>query len=56
MLRGGEVVWQGPCTSMRRRKSEVKTAERGTECGVVLDGGRFDGMRPGDVVQSVQSS
>lgn len=54
VVRAGEVVWEGPCTGMRRHKLEVNAVGRGNECGVVLDEGRFAGMQPGDIIQCVK--
>lgn len=51
VLRGGEVVFQGPCASLRRHKLDVETVGKGTECGVGLEG--FDGFKLGDVLQCV---
>lgn len=54
VVRDGEVVFEGPCSSLRRRKDDVESVGgRGTECGVVLDEGRFGDVRLGDVVQCV---
>ena len=54
VVRGGEVVFEGPCSSLRRRRDDVDNVEgRGTECGVVLDGGRFGDLQPGDVIKCV---
>jgi translation initiation factor IF-2 len=54
LLREGEVVYEGPCSSLRRRKDDVEAVEgRGAECGVVLDEGRLADVRPGDVLQCV---
>jgi translation initiation factor IF-2 len=54
VLRNGSVVFEGPCTSLRRRKDAVDAVSgRGTEFGVVLDEGRCGDLRPGDVVQCI---
>ncbi len=54
VVRDGEVVFEGPCSSLRRRKDDVESiAGRGAECGLVLDEGRFGDLRAGDVVQCV---
>jgi len=54
VVRDGEVVFEGPCSSLRRRKDVVDAIHgRGTECGVVLDEGRFEDLRVGDEVQCV---
>lgn len=51
VLRGGEVVHSGRCSSLKRHKLDVETVGKGTECGVGLDG--FDGFMLGDVIQCV---
>jgi len=51
VLRGGEVVHESACTSLRRHKLDVDTVGRGTECGIGLEG--FDDFRQGDVLQAV---
>ncbi|KAL4858773.1 Translation initiation factor IF-2 [Chlorella vulgaris] len=52
VLRGGEVVHTGRCSSLKRHKLEVETVGKGTECGVLLDG--FDGVQPGDQLQCIR--
>lgn len=54
VVRDGEVVYEGPCTSLRQHKSDVSAVGKANECGVVLDEGKFGGYQPGDVVQCVQ--
>ncbi|WIA08063.1 hypothetical protein OEZ85_007529 [Tetradesmus obliquus] len=54
VLRDGEVVYEGPCSSLRQHKNDVSAVGKAGECGVVLDEGRFGGYKPGDVVQCVQ--
>jgi translation initiation factor IF-2 len=52
VLRGDEVVFEGPCSSLRRRKDAVEAVSgRGTEFGVVLDEGQCRELQPGDVLQ-----
>lgn len=51
MLRAGEVVFEGPCTSLRRHKLSVESVGRGTECGVELRG--FSEFRPGDALHCI---
>ncbi len=51
VLRSGEVVFEGPVTSLKRHKLEVDSVGRGTECGVLLDG--FNDMQPGDLLQCI---
>ena len=49
VLRGGEVVHEGRCTSLRRHKLDVETVGKGTECGLQLEG--FTAMQPGDKLE-----
>ena len=51
VLRGGEVVREARCTSLRRHKLDVDAVGKGTECGVMLE--EFDGMQPGDQLECV---
>ena len=37
VVRGGEVVHEGACASLKRHKLDVETVGKGTECGVVLE-------------------
>eukprot|EP00887_Chlorella_sp_A99_P006846 scaffold2.g6846.t1 len=50
VLRGGEVVHEGACASLRRHKLDVETVGKGTECGVALEGGFAPAL--GDVLQA----
>jgi translation initiation factor IF-2 len=49
VLRGGEPVHDGACSSLKRLKLDVQTVGKGSECGVVLEG--FAGAQQGDVLQ-----
>ncbi len=53
VLRGGDVVHEGACASIRRHKEEVQRVAKGTECGVCLAGAPE--LRPGDVLQCVRT-
>jgi translation initiation factor IF-2 len=46
--RGKKVVFEGPLTSLRRVKDDVKEVSHGLECGIRVDG--FTGWREGDAV------
>jgi len=46
---------QGLCTSMKRHKLDVNAVGAGTECGIVMDDGRFSDFLQGDVLQFVTS-
>ena len=49
VLRGDKRVHCGPCSSLKREKSDVDAVTSGLECGVVLDS--FGDYRAGDVLQ-----
>ena len=51
VLRGGETVFEGSVSSLRRHKLAVDRVGRGTECGVLLDG--FQEFQQGDVLLCV---
>ncbi|KAG1675970.1 hypothetical protein FOA52_014214 [Chlamydomonas sp. UWO 241] len=55
VVRGGEVVFKGPCTSLKRDRLDVQSVPPGAECGVVLGGGEFASYRAGDVIECVRS-
>ncbi|KAG8659074.1 hypothetical protein MANES_02G013600v8 [Manihot esculenta] len=52
LLRSGEVVFEGSCTSLKREKQDVEKVGKGNECGLVL--GDCDDFRIGDVVQCLE--
>ncbi len=54
VLRGEQVVYEGPCTNLRRHKLDVDAVGKSNDCGVVLGDGAFGDYRPGDVVQCVE--
>jgi len=52
--RGSKTVYEGPLTSLRRGKDDVKEVARGLECGIrVAD---FTGWKEGDKVTAVEIS
>ena len=51
LLRGGAVVWEGACGSLRRLKLDVEQVGLGVECGIALEGWRD--VRPGDTLQCI---
>jgi translation initiation factor IF-2 len=54
LVREGEVVWEGSCSSLRRQKEDVASVEKAQECGVVLgEGDSSVKVEPGDVLQCV---
>ncbi|GAU35117.1 hypothetical protein TSUD_162220 [Trifolium subterraneum] len=36
LLRSGEMVFEGPCSSLKREKQDVDSVKKGTECGLVI--------------------
>ena len=49
-----QIVYQGPCTSLKRNKTDTDVVGPGLECGIVLGGGEFTDYRPGDTVECVR--
>lgn len=49
VLRNGEQVHTGPCSSIRRHKLGVERVGKGTECGLLLTG--YADFQPGDHVE-----
>jgi translation initiation factor IF-2 len=54
VLREGQVVFEGPLSSLKQQRNSVSAVGKGNECGVALDDGTFGDYQPGDVVQCVQ--
>ena len=50
LLRNSIVVWEGKLASLRRFKDDVRTVEKGYECGMNLDG--FNDIKIGDVIET----
>jgi translation initiation factor IF-2 len=50
LLRDGVVVWTGKLASLRRFKDDVKSVEKGYECGMRLDG--FNDIKSGDIIEA----
>jgi translation initiation factor IF-2 len=46
VVRGGEVIFEGPISSLRHEKDDVREAREGFECGIGLRG--FDDFKVGD--------
>ena len=46
VVRGGQVVFEGPISSLRHEKDDVREAREGFECGIGLRG--FDDFKVGD--------
>jgi translation initiation factor IF-2 len=49
-----QVIYQGPCTSLKRNKTDVDSVAAGLECGIVLGGGEFTSYLPNDVIECVR--
>ncbi|EEF51294.1 mitochondrial translational initiation factor, putative [Ricinus communis] len=52
LLRSGEVVFEGACTSLKRAKQDVERVGKGNECGLVI--GNWDDFRVGDIIQCLE--
>ena len=51
LLRSGEVVFEGSCTSLKQEKHDVEKVGKGNECGLVLC--NCDNFQVGDIIQSL---
>jgi translation initiation factor IF-2 len=49
LVRDSAQVWDGKIASLRRFKEDVGQADRGMECGVLLEG--YSDVKPGDVIE-----
>lgn len=52
LLRSGEVVFEGPCISLKREKQDVDAVGKGNECGLVFRD--FFDFKVGDVIQCLE--
>ncbi|KAL4385278.1 hypothetical protein GQ457_15G008930 [Hibiscus cannabinus] len=52
LLRSGEVVFEGPCKSLKQEKHDVEKVGKGDECGLVLCD--CDAFQVGDVIQCLE--
>lgn len=52
LLRSGEVIFEGSCTSLKREKQDVDTVGKGNECGLVIHD-YFD-FQVGDIIQCLE--
>jgi translation initiation factor IF-2 len=50
VLRDGTVLFDGPVTSLRRFKDDVREVTSGYECGLALDG--FSDYQVGDIIEA----
>lgn len=52
ILRSGEVIFEGCCSSLKKEKHDVDTVDKGNECGLVIRD-CFD-YQVGDVIQCLK--
>ncbi|XP_022721041.1 uncharacterized protein LOC111278663 isoform X2 [Durio zibethinus] len=52
LLRSGEVVFEGTCTSLKQEKHDVEKVGKGNECGLVLC--NCDTFQIGDIIQCLE--
>lgn len=52
LLRSGELLFEGPCTSLKRETQDVETVRKGSECGVIISD--WNDLRVGDVIQCLE--
>ncbi|CAM6110575.1 unnamed protein product [Calypogeia fissa] len=52
VLRSGDVLFEGPCASLRREKDDVETVGKGSECGMILKD--WVDFQVGDVIQCME--
>ena len=50
VIRAGEVLHDGPLSSLRQEKADVREVESGRECGINVDG--FDAVQIGDQIEA----
>jgi translation initiation factor IF-2 len=49
LIRNEEVVWEGAISSLKHFKEDVQLAEKGSECGIILDG--FQELQQHDIIE-----
>ncbi|GAA0148168.1 translation initiation factor [Lithospermum erythrorhizon] len=52
LLRSGDVLYEGDCSSLKRETQDVETVAKGSECGLVLHD--WCDFRVGDVIQCLE--
>ncbi|CAJ2631637.1 unnamed protein product [Trifolium pratense] len=52
LLRSGDVVFEGPCSSLKREKQDVDSVKKGIECGLVIS--NCHDFQIGDVIQCLE--
>ena len=50
LLRDGSELWEGKMGSLRRFKDDVRSVDKGYECGVRLEG--FNDVKVGDIIET----
>lgn len=50
--RGGEEVFVGSISSLKRVKDDVKEVSKGVECGILING--FNGVKEGDILEAYE--
>jgi translation initiation factor IF-2 len=50
VLRGGEVVYEGDISSLKRFKDDVREVLSGQDCGIAL--GAYKEFQEGDIIES----
>lgn len=50
LMRGGEVIFDGPLASLKRFKDDAKEVKEGYECGCVLE--KFNDITEGDILEA----
>ncbi|KAL6650779.1 hypothetical protein ACP70R_009704 [Stipagrostis hirtigluma subsp. patula] len=52
LLRSGDVVFEGPCASLKREKQDAETVDKGNDCGLVIQD--CDDFQVGDIIQCLE--
>uniref|UniRef100_A0A0E0M3E3 Translation initiation factor IF-2, mitochondrial n=1 Tax=Oryza punctata TaxID=4537 RepID=A0A0E0M3E3_ORYPU len=52
LLRSGDVVFEGPCASLKREKQDAETVDKGNDCGLVIQD--CNDFQVGDIVQCLE--
>lgn len=52
--RGGEEIWKGSISSLKRVKEDVREVQKGLECGILLNG--FNDAEAGDIIEAFDIS
>jgi translation initiation factor IF-2 len=52
VMRGGEMVWKGAISSLKRVKEDVREVQKGLECGILLT--NFNDAQEGDILEAYE--